>query len=190
MLAIDNLLASAYLQDSQVERAKSLFVKALEIAESNFGKNSAACISPLTGLGNFFLNFDVDLDMAKMYFNRASIASSFAFGPNHVNTQIIDASIASISLRQGKLQEAFKVFKRYLTTVQQTLDTTSTVHTRLAEAYAYMGQYYLAKVSEAMSRGNELQKSENVNMALDCFKKANAVTEKILAKKMLVPSVI
>lgn len=183
MLAIDNLLASAYLQDSQVERAKSLFVKALEIAESNFGKNSAACISPLTGLGNFFLNFDVDLDMAKMYFNRASIASSFAFGPNHVNTQIIDASIASISLRQGKLQEAFKVFKRYLTTVQQTLGTTSTVHTRLAEAYAYMGQYYLAKVSEAMSRGNELQKSENVNMALDCFKKANAVTEKIFGEK-------
>lgn len=183
MLAIDNLLASAYLQDSQVERAKSLFVKALEIAESNFGKNSAACISPLTGLGNFFLNFDVDLDMAKMYFNRASIASSFAFGSNHVNTQIIDASIANISLRQGKLQEAFKVFKRYLTTVQQTLGSTSTAHTRLAEAYAYMGQYYLAKVSEAMSRGNELQKSENVNMALDCFKKANAVTEKIFGEK-------
>lgn len=183
MLAIDNLLASAYLQDSQVERAKSLFIKALEIAESNFGKNSAACISPLTGLGNFYLNFDVDLDMAKMYFNRASIASSFAFGSNHVNTQIIDASIASISLRQGKLQEAFKEFKRYLSTVQQTLGSTSNVHTRLAEAYAYMGQYYLAKVSEAMSRGNELQKSENINMALDYFKKANAVTEKIFGEK-------
>ena len=183
MLAIDNLLASAYLQDSQVERAKSLFIRTLEIAESNFGKNSAACISPLTGLGNFFLNFDVDLDMAKMYFNRASIASSFVFGSNHVNTQIIDASIASISLRQGKLQEAFKEFKRYLSTVQQTLGSTSNVHTRLAEAYAYMGQYYLAKVSVAMSRGSELQKNENVNMALDYFKKANAVTEKIFGEK-------
>lgn len=180
LCGVYNSLADAYGSVLQFEKAREYYQKSLDIVKKSLGEYNVNCIKPLVGLGNVCISVDVtgqQIIEATRLFDKASFISLSVYGSNNVNTALTESYLGKISLRQENLQDAFKKFQNYNTRVIQAVGKIA--HTGVAYGHVNMGDYYIAKAKEALSRQDSINTHSYALHAMEEYVKAKEVTEEI-----------
>lgn len=186
-----NEMADAYVNMAQFKNAREYYQRSLDIVQNALDRNNMSCITPLVGLGTACFSEDVTgqrIQKAKQYMTRASFISASVYGAENPNTTFIDAQIGHLSLRQGDLQDAYKKFTKQSMSVIKTFGEYAKKHVSMANSHMNMGQYYIAKASEAANKMDTLKVRQFAEQALEEFKLSENICDVIYGKGS--PSVV
>lgn len=183
MCDIYNMLANAYMTNSQMGKAKYYYEKTLSISESAYGSNSVNCITPLIGLGQIAINAENDMKRAELYYIRAGFIALSVYGADDVNTAITDTYLGTLSLMKGDMIDAYQKFERFEQAIKKSFDNVTTAHPRLADVYSNWGQYYFHKAQmTAYNEQDSIQALNYASQAIENFEHAKQILEMVFGK--------
>ena len=178
-----NCLAEAYTHAMQYETAREYYLKSLDIAQKELGKNNMRCINILVGLGDIHAGearSTQHLNDARQFYNSAKNISISVYGQNSLITANIESKLGHLSLKANDLQDAYRRFTTYANTISK-LYPDDKKNLKMADVNFCMGSYHMAKANESLiMRQDTVASKEYARQALEQFNSAKDINITVL----------